>query len=62
VEEEFFIGKNSGRFEQNWLTVGLQWETTDELRLKAGYRGIALYRGGAWENRNMLVTGIHLYF
>lgn len=62
VEEEFFIGKNSRKFEQNWLTAGLSVKAKDEMFIKAGYRWIAIRGADQWENRNMLVANLSLNF
>jgi hypothetical protein len=62
LEEELFIGKNSGELEMNWLMAGLYYKPTKQLKLKAGYRWIAIRAGNQWENRNQLVTGLALIF
>lgn len=62
LEEEFFIGYNSGTVEMNWLSAGLQIKPAKRLKLKAGYRWIAIQVNEEWENRNQLVTGLALFF
>lgn len=61
-EEEFFWGRNSEQFEMNWLTGGLYCKPTQALKLKVGYRWVAIRVGNGWENRNQLVTGLNYFF
>lgn len=62
VEEEIFYGFNSGTIEMNWLSGGLQFKPAKRVKLKAGYRWIAIRIGDQWENRNQLITGLALFF
>jgi len=62
LEEEFFVGYNRGTVEMNWLTGGIQFKPATRVKLKAGYRWIAIRVGSQWENRNQLLTGISLFF
>ncbi len=62
LEEEFFVGYNRGALEMNWLSAGLQVKPFNGVKLKAGYRWIAIRVGDQWENRNQLVTGLALFF
>lgn len=63
LEEEFFIGYNRGALEMNWLMAGLQIKPMKRVKLKAGYRWIAIrVFNDSWENRNQLVTNISLFF
>jgi hypothetical protein len=62
VEEEFFYGGNRKKIEMNWLTAGLYFKATHSVKLKAGYRWIAIIAGSEWENRNQLVTGMAVLF
>jgi hypothetical protein len=61
-EEEFFYGRNSGEIEMNWLTGGLYYKPSKKVKLKVGYRWIAIRVREQWENRNQLVTGLNLFF
>jgi hypothetical protein len=61
-EEEFFYGKESGKFEMNWLTGGLYCKPNSFSKLKLGYRWIRIRAGDDWENRNQLVTALNLFF
>lgn len=61
-EEEFFWGKESGEIEMNWLTGGLYCKPNSHMKLKLGYRWIAIRIGNQWENRNQLVTALNLFF
>lgn len=62
VEEEWFWGRNSGKFELNWLTGGLYCKPNKHVKLRLGYRWAAARIGDEWENRNVLLTAINLYF
>lgn len=62
LDEEFFIGYNSAQLEMNWLTCGVQFKASKRLKLKAGYRWIAIRANDQWENRNQLVTTLILLF
>lgn len=62
LEEEFFYSTNAGRFEANWLGVGLAWRPVDGVKLKIGYRWNRFRAADDWANRNVLVTGINLFF
>jgi hypothetical protein len=62
IEEELFIGKNSGKLEMNWVTGGLYWKGSKPFKLRAGYRWFAIRVNNEWENRNQLVTSLSLYF
>lgn len=62
LEEEAFFSTNRGHFEANWLGGGLAWRPADGVKLKLGYRWNRFRAGGSWANRNVLVTGINLYF
>ena len=61
-EEEFFYGKESARIEKNWLTGGLYYKVTKQVKLKLGYRWIAVRSAHEWENLNQIVTGLNLVF
>jgi len=61
-EEEFFWGRESGKFEMNWLTGGLYCKPRPSMKIKVGYRWIYILAGNEWENRNQLVTGLNFYF
>lgn len=61
-EDEFFWGRNSGKFEMNWLTGGLYCKPNKHTKLKLGYRWVYTRAGSDWENRNQLVTGLNFYF
>jgi len=61
-EEEFFWGKESRKFEMNWLTGGIYCKPNAHTKLKLGYRWVAARVGNDWENRNQLVTGLNFYF
>ena len=64
LEEEFFYGNNRESIEMNWVTGGVYCKPAKGVKLKAGYRWIAIRVGaeGKWENRNQLVTGVALFF
>jgi hypothetical protein len=61
-EEEVFYSTNAGRFEANWLGGGLAWRPADGVKIKLGYRWNRFRAGADWANRNVLVTGINLFF
>ena len=61
-EEEFFWGRESGKFEMNWVTAGLYCKPGKSTKLKLGYRWIAIRDDNHWENRNQLVTALNLFF
>lgn len=62
MEEEVFYSTNAGRFEANWLSGGLAWRTAKGVKLKLGYRWNRFRIGDGWGNRNVLVTGVNLFF
>ncbi len=62
LEEEVFYSTNAGQFEANWLGAGLAWRPLDGVKLKLGYRWNRFRAGDDWNNRNLLVTGINLFF
>ncbi len=62
LEEEVFYSTNDGRFEANWLGGGLAWRPAKGVKLKLGYRWNRFRAGDDWANRNVLVTGINLFF
>ena len=62
LEEEVFYSTNAGRFEANWLGGGLAWSPRKGVKLKLGYRWNRFRAGDDWANRNVLVTGINLFF
>jgi hypothetical protein len=62
LEEEVFYSTNAGRFEANWLGGGLAWRPADGVKIKLGYRWNRFRAGDGWANRNVLVTGINLFF
>jgi opacity protein-like surface antigen len=62
LEQEVFYSTNAGHFEANWLGGGLAWRPADGVKLKLGYRWNHFRAGDDWANRNVLVTGINLFF
>jgi len=62
LEEEVFYGTNAGRFEANWLGAGLAWRPVDGVKVKLGYRWNRFRAGDDWANRNVLVTGVNVFF
>lgn len=62
LEEEAFYSTSRGRFEANWLGGGLAWRSANGVKLKLDYRWNRFRAGDSWANRNVLVTGIKLYF
>ncbi|ESQ17477.1 MAG: hypothetical protein N838_23185 [Thiohalocapsa sp. PB-PSB1] len=62
LEEEFFYSVNDARFEANWLGGGLAWRPAKGIKLKLGYRWNRFRAGADWANRNVLVTGVNLFF
>ena len=61
-EEEFFYGKESARIEKNWLTGGLYYKASKQVKIKLGYRWIAVRSAKEWENLDQIVTGLSLVF
>jgi hypothetical protein len=62
LEEEAFYSTNAGRFEANWLGAGLAWRPVEGVKLKLGYRWNRFRAGDDWANRNVLVTGVSIFF
>ena len=62
LEEEFFYNTRDREFEANWLGAGLAWRPRDGLKLKLGYRWNHFRVGDEWRNRDVLVTGVNLFF
>lgn len=62
IEEEFFVGGDDGRVEANWLGVGLAWRPMDGVKIKVGYRWNHFRVGNNWRDRDVLVTGVNLFF
>ncbi|WP_200344824.1 DUF2490 domain-containing protein [Halochromatium glycolicum] len=62
LEEEVFFSTRAGRIEANWLGGGLAWRPVEGVKLKLGYRWNRFRVGDDWNNRNVLVTGINLFF
>lgn len=62
LEDELFYSTQDGRFEANWLGVGLSWGIADGIKLKLGYRWNHFRVGDAWNDRNVIVTGVNLFF
>jgi hypothetical protein len=62
VEEEAFYSTNAGRLEANWLGAGLAWRPMEGVKLKLGYRWNRFRAGDDWANRNVLVTGVSIFF
>jgi hypothetical protein len=62
LEEEFFYGFDQSEFEANWLGGGFSWKPLDGVKLKLGYRWVYQRVGENWLNRNVIVTGVNLYF
>jgi hypothetical protein len=62
LEEEVFYSTSAERFEANWLGGGLAWRPTDGVKLKLGYRWNRFRAGDNWANRNVLVTGMNVFF
>ncbi len=62
LEEEVFYSTNAGRFEANWLGGGLAWRPAKGIKLKLGYRWNRFRAGDDWANRNVLVTGLNVFF
>ena len=62
IEEEFFYSAEQSRFEANWLGAGLAWRPADGVKLKIGYRWNRFRVGDEWRDRDVLVTGINLFF
>lgn len=62
-EEEFFYGKNSAHIEKNWLTSGLYYKPSKQVKLRLGYRWIAVRSNtSGWKNINQVVTAVILSF
>ena len=62
LEEEFFYNTRNNEFEANWLGAGLAWRPRDGLKLKLGYRWNYFRVGDEWRSRDVLVTGVNLFF
>lgn len=62
LEEEVFYSVNDERFEANWLGAGLAWRPAQGVKLKVGYRWNRFRAGADWANRNVLVTGVNVFF
>jgi opacity protein-like surface antigen len=62
LEEEVFFSTRAGRVEANWLGGGLAWRPAKGVKLKLGYRWNRFRVGDDWNNRNVLVTGVNLFF
>jgi len=62
LEEEVFFSTRAGQIEANWLGGGLAWRPANGVKLKLGYRWNRFRVGDEWNNRNVLVTGINLFF
>jgi hypothetical protein len=62
LEEEFFFGTREGRFEANWLGAGIAWRPAKGVKLKLGYRWNRFRVGDDWRDRDVLVTGVNLFF
>lgn len=62
LEEEFFYNTKDGQFEANWLGAGLAWRPAKGVKLKLGYRWNHFRVGNEWQDRDVLVTGLNLFF
>lgn len=62
IEEEFFYGFNQSQIEANWLGGGLSWRLMPGVKLKLGYRWVRQRIGEDWLNRNVIVTGVNVFF
>lgn len=62
LEEELFYSTRNGWIEANWLGAGLAWRPAKGVKLKLGYRWNRFRAGDDWANRNVLVTGMNLFF
>ena len=62
LEEEFFYNVRDNELEANWLGAGLAWRPSDGLKLKLGYRWNYFRVGDEWRSRDVLVTGVNLFF
>ncbi len=62
VEEEFFYSFNEDWIEANWIGAGLSWRPMPGVKLKLGYRWVHQRIGDGWLNRNVIVTGVNVFF
>ncbi|WP_201221089.1 DUF2490 domain-containing protein [Halochromatium roseum] len=62
LEEELFYSTRNEWIEANWLGGGLAWRPAKGVKLKLGYRWNRFRSGDDWSNRNILVTGINVFF
>lgn len=62
LEEEVFYSTRNQWIEANWLGGGLAWRPAKGVKLKLGYRWNRFRAGDDWANRNVLVTGINVFF
>lgn len=62
IEEEFFYSVNAEEVNENWLSAGFRYRLNPNTILKLGYRWQARKSQNQWQDRNVLVTGILLFF
>ncbi len=62
IEEEFFYSFNEEQINMNWLSGGLRYKVNKNTILKVGYRWQTQKLSGTWNDRNVLVTGLLLFF
>jgi len=62
IEEEFFYSFNDEQINVNWLSGGLRYKINKNTIVKVGYRWQTQKRSGVWIDRNVLVTGLLLFF
>ena len=62
LEEEFFYSVNAEAINENWVSAGFRYRLNLNTILKLGYRWQARKSRGEWQDRNVLVTGVLLFF
>ena len=61
LSQEFFYEFTDDKYNENWLTVGMEKSLTGRKKLKLGYRWQARKVQGDWTSRHLLVTGLSIF-
>ena len=62
LEEEVFYSFNRGGIEGNWFTIGLAYRPSERVKLKLGHRWLMQKIGSETIYRNVVSTGLLLFF
>jgi len=62
LEEEIFYSTNDRQVETNWLGGGLAWRPAKGMKVKLGYRWNHFRIGDNWNDRDVLVLGLNLFY